>query len=45
MSCMYSRVWSTKKGKTFPLDSVEKGLLEGIWEGLFAQTTELRGGY
>lgn len=43
--CLYSRAGSAKKEKTFPLDSAEKGALEGIWEGLFAQTTEVRGRY
>lgn len=30
MWCMCSRVWSTKNGKIFPFDSVDKGALEGL---------------
>lgn len=43
--CLCSRAGSAKKEKTLPLDSAKKGALEGLWEGLPAQTAEVRGRY
>lgn len=44
--CLWcSRAGSAKKEKTFHLDSAETGALEGIWECLLAQTTEVKGRY